>query len=113
MSPLVGQDQHSDHRTLGQAALDLYKEGLIKDLRLFVEPYNLSEFLQNNPEVGLYKTSAQTERGQVAVVGAAEAYANWSPSSGRYAIGYHSVGPSFDLLGDSEDVSLWHTGSTL
>lgn len=113
MSPLVGQNQHSDHRTLGQAALDLYKEGLIKDLRLFVEPYNLSEFLQNNPEVGLCKTSAQTERGQAAVVSAVGAYANWSPSSGRYAIGYHSVGPSFDLLEDSEDVSLWHTGSTL
>ena len=109
-SPLVGQDQHSDHRTLGQAALDLYKCGEIKDLRLFVEPYNLSEFLQNNPGVSLFKTSAQTAHGQQAVSDAIDAYANWNPSSACYAIGYHSVGPSFDLLGESGDCSVWHAG---
>ena len=53
ISPMVGNCQHTDHRNLGLAALNLYRKGRIRNLRLFVEPYCLPSFLSSNPNLKL------------------------------------------------------------
>lgn len=110
-SPLVGLSQHSDHRALGNAALELYREGTIKDLRLFVEPYNLNDFAHNN--LGLVLCEANADDDASSLLSACGAYSLWNPTADRYAIGYHSVGGSFDAIAGSGYVAYWHSGASL
>ena len=113
ISPLVGPSQHVDHRVLGQAALDLYREGYIKELRLFVEPYNISEFVESNPDLSLFRPSTLSPDCLVKLRGAIDSYSDWEPTLGKYAIGYHSVGAYFGLLGDENATSVWHSAAGL
>lgn len=110
-SPVVGLSQHSDHRALGNAALELYREGAITDLRLFVEPYNLTDFQRCNPGLGLEETASSGDAS--ALLAACDAYSMWNPPANRYAIGYHSVGGDFDAFSGSGYVSYWHAASFL
>ena len=111
MSPMVGLSQHSDHRALGNAALELYREGSIADLRLFVEPYNVGDFQRCNPGLGLGETASSGDAS--ALLAACDAYSMWNPPANRYAIGYHSVGGDFDAFSGSGYVSYWHAASSL
>lgn len=110
-SPVVGLSQHSDHRALGNAALELCREGAIADLRLFVEPYNLTDFQQSNPGLALQQTDSFGDTS--ALLSACDAYSMWNPPANRYAIGYHSVGEDFDAFSGSGYVSYWHAASSL
>ena len=111
MSPMVGLSQHSDHRALGNAALELYREGSIADLRLFVEPYNVGDFQRCNPGLGLGETASSGDAS--ALLAACDAYSMWNPPANRYAIGYHSVGGDFEAFSGSGYVSYWHAASSL
>lgn len=111
ISPTVGLSQHSDHRALGNAALELYREGRIGDLRLFVEPYNLNDFLAVNPDLSLQET--EVSGSALPLLAACSAYSFWNPLDGRYAIGYHSVGGDFDAISGSAYASYWHTGDAM
>ena len=113
ISPLVGSGQHADHRTLGQAALDLYREGYIKELRLFVEPYNISEFVKSNPDLSLFRSPAPSQDCLAELRAAIGCYSDWEPALGKYAIGYHSVGAYFDLIGDAKTTPVWHSAMGL
>ena len=99
-SPFVGPGQHRDHRTLGQAAVDLYRKGAFHDLRLFVEPYCVDEFRANNPQVELVETRPfESERASLKA--AITSYCRWDPGCKRYAVGYHSVTNEFnDFIND-------------
>ena len=110
-SPVVGLSQHSDHRALGNAALELYREGSIADLRLFVEPYNVRDFQRCNPGLGLEETASSGDAS--ALLAACDAYSMWNPPANRYAIGYHSVGRDFDAFSGSGYVAYWHAASSL
>jgi LmbE family N-acetylglucosaminyl deacetylase len=84
-----GKDgQHPDHRALGQAAQELYNEGKIKDLRFYVEPYQLDIF---NPD-GLsginYWCTTTNSNGNAKLDYAISKYKYFNVSNVRYAIGY-------------------------
>lgn len=95
MSPLVGGGQHSDHRNLGRAALNLFERRKIDKLLLFVEPYCVDEFKRNNPKIALSECGARGDSVKN-LQRAIESYSLWNPDEGRYAIGYHSVTSDFD-----------------
>jgi len=56
ISPFGDMLTQNDHRALGEAALELYEEGKIKDLRFYVEPYKYEEFIQDKPDVRSWRT---------------------------------------------------------
>lgn len=95
VTPFKASGIHEDHRALGEAALELYKEGKIKDLRFYVEPYDYKDFKKVNPNVEVWKVLPSQEE---KLLSAMNAYKKWNPESGHYAIGYHSVKSHFDEL---------------
>lgn len=95
ISPFGGEGQHRDHQALGQAALKLYREGVIRNLRLFVEPYCLDSSRKAYPNLPLAEVNADSAV-RSALEKAADAYRLWAPDRGRYAVGYHSVTSAFD-----------------
>lgn len=97
ISPFGGKAQHKDHQCLGQAALNLYRKGVIKDLRLFIEPYCLASSREAFPDLKLTEIRADSqtlERLKKAI----QAYSTWEPEQQRYAIGYHSVTSMFSAF---------------
>ncbi|EGT5080366.1 TPA: PIG-L family deacetylase [Clostridioides difficile] len=95
VTPFKASGIHEDHRALGEAALELYREGKIKDLRFYVEPYDYKDFKKVNPNVEVWKVLPSQEE---KLLSAMNAYKKWNPESGHYAIGYHSVKSHFDDL---------------
>ena len=95
VTPFKASGIHEDHRALGEAALELYREGKIKDLRFYVEPYDYKDFKKVNPNVEVWKVLPSQEE---KLLSAMNAYKRWNPESGHYAIGYHSVKSHFDEL---------------
>lgn len=95
VTPFKASGIHEDHRALGEAALELYKEGKIKDLRFYVEPYDYNDFKKVNPNVEVWEVLPSQEE---KLLSAMNAYKKWNPESGHYAIGYHSVKSHFDEL---------------
>lgn len=108
ISPLVGESQHRDHRHLGEAALELYRKGRIRSLNLFVEPYCLDAFRQENPGIELASETASSPESARKLADAISQYCLWEPENKRYAIGYHSVTGEFDEF-MREPASFWHT----
>ena len=88
----TGNMQHKDHKTLGQAAYNLWQKGLIHKVKFFKEPYcnpdNGVNFIcrQASPEIASH------------IYDAIRNYQYWAPAAGRYAVGYHSVTQLFDDL---------------
>lgn len=99
-------EQHPDHRALGTAALELFHEGKIDSLFLFVEPYGVESFLKNNPKISLKKL-ASTTRIRNRLHRASTAYSQWSPENGRYAIGTHSVGEELEAFLDDPNAHFY------
>ncbi|GAA0707334.1 PIG-L family deacetylase [Paraclostridium ghonii] len=86
---------HNDHYTLGMAAKELYDEGKINDLDLFVEFYIRENFEKKNKNIKLEKyyptNSNQIKR-------ATYSYTNFDPKHQHYAIGDHSVSQLFSQV---------------
>lgn len=99
VTPFKASGIHEDHRALGEAALELYKEGKIKDLRFYVEPYDYIDFKKVNPNVEVWEVLPSQEE---KLLSAMNSYKKWNPESGHYAIGYHSVKSHFDELATSK-----------
>lgn len=95
VTPYKASGIHEDHRALGEAALELYEEGKIKDLRFYVEPYDYNDFKKINLNVDVWKVLNSQEN---KLLSAMNAYKKWNPENGQYAIGYHSVKSHFDEL---------------
>lgn len=93
-TPYGAETMHKDHKALGKAALELYNEGIIKDMRFYIEPYEIENFRRENPSI---KDRIETadEYGND-LVKALNAYGVWYPCGKRYAIGHHSVKKGFD-----------------
>lgn len=96
-SPLSGPTQHRDHRTLGQAADQLLKQGVIRKAKFFIEPY-LSAYVSDMPQKFPGYPVVTTAAGQVKerLKKAIASYTRWDPENGRYAVGYHSVTTEFN-----------------
>jgi LmbE family N-acetylglucosaminyl deacetylase len=91
ISPYGGNIQVNDHRVLGEAAQEIYKSGKINDLRLFVEPYLISDF---TPPAGSgispwIVTSDST--GNAKINKALDAYSTWRPNASPTNSDYTSV----------------------
>lgn len=86
---------HNDHYTLGIAAKELYDEGKINNLDLFVEFYVRENFEKKNKNIKLenyYPTNSnQIKRSMYS-------YTNFDPKHQHYAIGEHSVSQLFNEI---------------
>lgn len=97
ISPNNGATQHRDHKALGKAAENLLNKGVIRELKLFIEPYHAQKVLDNPRMLPLYphiqKAAASIEEN---IKKAISSYSYWNPDEKRYAVGYHSVSTEFD-----------------
>lgn len=94
-----GSSQHIDHQTLGRAANNMLKRGMIQDLRFFVEPYHYDEIVENARMIPIEPTFVKaTARAQERVRAAVASYSRWEPKKQRYAVGIHSVQKEFNDL---------------
>ena len=93
--------QHCDHKALGYAAVELFNEGVIGELRLFMEPYYSERFKH---KMDMVRGECRTVTGSPSkpvkekLKKAVEAYSRWEPEAGRYAVGYHDIAKAFDSL---------------
>lgn len=85
-----GENQHRDHKALGFAAENLFKEGIIQKLRFFCEPYCLKD------STATFMCKKATPNDIRRIKFALKAYSLWKPQRQRYAIGYHSVPKDLD-----------------
>lgn len=98
---LENNRQQRDHKGLGYAAVELFNEGVIRELRVFTEPY-FSEFFHHKTDFvrgevrAVIDTATTLTQGKIQK--AAEAYSRWDPEAGRYAVGYHDIAKAFDTL---------------
>jgi LmbE family N-acetylglucosaminyl deacetylase len=91
-------DGHLDHRANGNALLDLYNSGEVKDARFYLSPALW------NGKFGTIEANAQLtdmHKASLAV------YKRWNPSSQIYGIGYHSIISLFDTV-SSKLTSTYH-----
>ena len=88
-------DSHSDHKNMGQAALELKNAGLISDVRYYIklEDQNRNDIKSKNP-----MTNRPNVTQKVAIERAGRGFKAWNPPAGSYAFGLHSVKPTFDAL---------------
>ncbi len=96
---------HRDHANMGSAALNLYRQEKIADLRLYVEPYNLRQAKKNKRGLQVLKEKPQSNK--EAVVASLEEYKKWDPSLEQFAIGYHSVRKEIDAA-IANPISYYH-----
>ena len=89
MYPNPPEIQHRDHRTLGLAAQELKKEGVIGHLKLMEEPY-VAIIAEHSPDDMPVIMKASDEIA-AKINNAIASYFLWGPANKRYAIGYHSV----------------------
>lgn len=87
-----GKNQHKDHKALGRAVYNLWRAGLIRNVKFFREPYC-------SKSKGLYFVARHAlPEVSLRVCYAIYNYKYWAPNIGRYAIGYHSVPYDFEKL---------------
>ncbi|MFI2858312.1 PIG-L family deacetylase [Paenibacillus sp. JSM ZJ436] len=96
---------HRDHANMGLAAQGLYEQGVIQDLRFYVEPYNLRKALKEKGRRHILKET--TVKSSHLVVASLKEYTIWEPTEGRFAIGYHSVKKCIDTV-MKKTVSYYH-----
>lgn len=93
--------QHRDHKALGYAAVELFNEGFIRELRLFTEPYYAERFRHKTDFIrGECKEVVDSASAPVreTIKKAVAAYSRWEPEAGRFAVGYHDMAGAFDAL---------------
>mgnify|MGYP002737288344 CR=1 FL=1 len=98
--------QHPDHRALGQAGLDLYNEGKISKLFLFMEPSGIRNFRVNASGVRMTRMKASPAAGR-RIEDAVEQYRLWDPAQGRYAVGEHSVKTLIENIRTEQTSYFW------
>lgn len=101
ITPFGCEAQHSDHKNLGHAAIELYKEGKIKDLEFYVEPYFYKEFEEVNPDIEVLCVGVDKSK-EDNLLKAINSYKVWKPKEGRYCVGYHSTRPYFDQFNNEK-----------
>ncbi len=93
--------QHRDHKALGYAAVELFNEGFISEMRLFTESY-YPECFHHDTDFVRSKAVSVIDTASAAILEklkkAAASYSRWEPEAGRYAIGYHDIAKAFDGL---------------
>lgn len=97
IAPDNGPSQHRDHKILGTAANQLLYDGVLRDVRFFIEPYHFTQIKDNSQLIpaNLTITKASARIGNK-IDAAIYAYSCWDPEDHRYAIGYHSVTTVFE-----------------
>lgn len=95
ISPNNGNEQHSDHIVLGEAAEELLKNNIINELHLFIEPY-LYDKIKDNQTIISQMIHTLKPKHEDCIYKAIESYSTWNPKEKQYAIGYHSVGTAFN-----------------
>ena len=101
ISPNNGKGQHKDHVALGKAAENLFKSKNIQELKLFIEPYEISKIKHDAYLLPAEPISiTASKRIQELIINAIEEYSLWDPENERYAIGFHSVRPYFSDFRD-------------
>ena len=96
---------HLDHANMGTAARRLLANGVIQDLRLYVEPYNRRQARKAQRGMTLHKEHSAENKHKI--VNALQEYKKWEPTRGQFAIGYHSVKAHFDAA-IAKPVSYYH-----
>lgn len=92
----TGPTQHKDHKALGRAAENLLAKKVVKEIRLFIEPYQASKVLYNAALLPIYPTIEEAAPEiQEKIKKAIASYSYWNPAEQRYAVGYHSVTTEF------------------
>ncbi|MBP5399356.1 MAG: PIG-L family deacetylase [Alphaproteobacteria bacterium] len=95
----TGSKQHSDHKALGMAANNLFKQGKFHKIKFFIEPYCLDDCKkQTRKKVADKNIISKIKQ-------AVNAYKKWNPGNKQYAIGYHSMKKEFDKLIETPQTS--------
>lgn len=92
-------NQAIDHRNLGLAALNLQKQGVIRNLNLFLDPH----CLEDNQQIEFFdfvEIKCFDDEEKKKIISAKNEYGIWDPKRGRYAIGLHSVPDLFYKTND-------------
>lgn len=100
ISPYGGPEQHSDHTSLGYAAVSAYKNGLVQGLELYQEPYCVFGLRETHKEAALGVKMADRQTKEV-FAKACSAYGKWRPLLGRFAVGVHSMPDFFEKSTES------------
>ncbi|MCT2277985.1 PIG-L family deacetylase [Micromonospora chalcea] len=95
-------DDNPDHRAIGQASWDLYKDDPVTwaDRRYWVLPPYWSDDRLAQVPGRMWDTPTDAQIGN-RVKNACRAYAAWAPAEGLFAFGYHSVSAMFALMDGS------------
>jgi LmbE family N-acetylglucosaminyl deacetylase len=96
--------RHPDHVAAGQAALNLLHQGLLPNLRSYVEPWLISTWRTANPGV---TAGAERAASKAAVLRGFDQYQLADAAAGMYGIGYLSVGAEFEAA-RPDPVSYYH-----
>lgn len=96
---------HPDHANMGRAARNLLMQGTISDLRLYVEPYNLSNARKADRSNVILKE--RSLRNKQKVIDSLSEYKRWNPALKQFAIGYHSVKKCIDAA-IANPISYYH-----
>ncbi len=92
-----GPKQHRDHKTLGKACENLQNKGIIRKLKLFIEPYHFDQIRDNAWMIPVSPTVISSNSDALMKIKSAiSSYSYWNPQEQRYAVGYHSVTNEFN-----------------
>lgn len=103
-SHLTASGRHGDHVAAGQGAMALLSQGVIDNLRLYIEPWTLDQFRAAYPATALGQDTAAST---AAVRAALDEYKVVDRIGGKYGIGYLSV-PTFVDQVRANPVSYYH-----
>ncbi|SHF14052.1 N-acetylglucosaminyl deacetylase, LmbE family [Seinonella peptonophila] len=98
---LSDHDIHPDHAACGQALRDLYNAGAIQyNVRFVISMATRNDYESKGTTIpgGGWKDTPTDATITQRVINACRCYAAWSPNTGAYAVGYHSVAGQFDKL---------------
>ena len=89
-APYRKKPQQTDHSRLGLAAIELFENNEVGEIKLIVENPELDFSVTDFPQHYFSKISFDDDA-KVKITNACKAYRIWEPENGFYAIGYHSV----------------------
>lgn len=108
-TPYTDFTQHVDHAAAGQACQNLWEAGVITDLRLYVEPWLLTQFEAAHPTI---RVGTEKVADASSFVRACDQYSlGWQTADvagGFYGIGFRSVASEFEASRAGQ-ASYWHT----
>ena len=99
-------DDHNDHKNAGKALNELHNEGKIEDARFYIQNRNYYDDLDKGIETPGRKEKYSKEY-RPFIDAAIASYSKWTPKTGSFGIGYHSVKKDFELLKE-KPISIYH-----